>query len=313
MDKKNSWKLEISSLFKSVGLHSSGEVEMNPHTYDFNPSAPEESWLYPAFLGLIELKRKGSKVNSFATIGTGPGIDSIGAYEIFHPKKIYQTDIHPDIPELADRNAKTIIGKKAEVQTFLGDLCKPLIQRKIRVDLVYGNLPNIPSDEPPLDGKKSASMFVKRDIQDCPDIFVKYQLILQYIFLKEAKNIVNPEGYVVDVLGDRVPHEVLEQLFTTNGYKVNELMNIYKAQSEPEEVLDGYVKAEREYGIEFDFYDHEKAKPEWMRIQNLKLSGSEIKESLKSFRLTATQAFKKFTEQNKTPGHLCSILVGQLK
>jgi hypothetical protein len=81
------WTLEVSDLFKVLGMQTSGKVEMNENTYDFDPQNLKDSWLYPVFLGLLELKKQGFKPNSFATIGTGSGIDSIGAFELFHPKQ----------------------------------------------------------------------------------------------------------------------------------------------------------------------------------------------------------------------------------
>ncbi len=132
---------------------------MNENTYDFDPKNPKDSWLYPAFLGFQELKKQGFKPNSFATIGTGSGIDSIGVYELFHPKEIYQIDIHPNITEIAHRNAKALIGDGSKIETFLGDLCQPLIERKIKVDLVYANIPNLPSKESVFDKKVAASQF----------------------------------------------------------------------------------------------------------------------------------------------------------
>lgn len=307
------WKLLIDPLFKAAGLKSRGEVLMNENSYDFDPKSPKDSWLYPAFLGLKELSKRGFKAKSFATIGTGSGIDSIGAYEIFKPSEIYQVDVHPNIPEIANANAKALIGSGAKIQTFLGDLCAPLIEKGIRAELVYGNLPNVPSEEPIWDKKVSASKFMARNAEDCPEIFQTWLLTLQYLFLKQAKQIVKSGGIVVDALGARVPDGLLEKLFTENGYEVSELAAVYKAQSEPEDVLYGYVEAESKNGIEFDFYDHEKALLVWEKeLANQKLPSSKLKEVLKPYRLSATQAWDAFEKHGKTPGHLCSILSGKL-
>ncbi len=123
----------------------------------------------------------------------------------------------------------------------------------------------------------------------------------------------NPEGVVVDAIGARVPYEILEQLFTANDYKVNELISLYKIQSEPEDTLLGYSRGEKNLGIEFDFYDHEKAWPFWQEnFEDKKLTTPQIKEVLKPFRISATQALNAFEERGKQAGHICSILEGIL-
>jgi len=306
------WTLEVGDLFKEVGIQKTGNVLMNENTYDFDPKHPRYSWLYAALLGFQKLKHQGFSPKSFATIGTGSGIDSAGVYEIFHPEKIFQIDVHPNVPEIADKNAKTLIGNGAKVETFLGDLCQPLVERGIIVDLVYANIPNIPSDEPIWDKKVSASKFLVRDAKDCPRIFQKWCLTLQYLFLKEAKKVLAPRGVVVDAIGARVPYEILEQLFTDNSYAVQELASVYKLQSEPEDVLSGYVKAEKESGIEFDFYDHEKAWPLWERkLRAQKLSTPALKLELGPFRMSAAQALVAFEQDGATAGHICSILGGK--
>ena len=302
------WTLDVGDLFKTLGMEKTGIVEMNGNTYDFDPKNPEDSWLYPVFLGFQELKKQGFKAESFATIGTGSGIDSIGVHELFHPKKIYQIDIHPNIPEIADRNAKSLIGNSTDVETFHGDLCQPLIERGVKVDLVYANIPNIPSSEPVFDGKVAASQFVIRDAEDCPEILQKWYLTLQYLFLKQAKLALNPSGVIVNAVGARVPYEILEQLYAANNYEVSELVSIYKIQSEPEDTLKEYSEHELESGIEFDFYDHEKAWLLWQNeLKNKKWTTPELKEVLAPYRITATQARKAFEKEGKQAGHVCSI------
>ncbi len=281
---------------------------MNENTYDFDPKNPKDSWLYPVFLGFQALKKQGFNPESFATIGTGSGIDSIGAFELFHPKEIYQIDIHPNVPEVAHKNAKSLIGEGAKIETFLGDLCQPLIERKIKVDLVYANIPNVPTSESVFDKKVTASQFLKRDIEDCPEILQKWFLTLQYLFLKQAKQVLKNGGVVVNALGARVPYNVMMQLYEATGYNVSELVSIYKIQSEPEDTLYGYSKDEKELGVEFDFYNHEKALPFWKaELEYKNLSTQELKEALKPFRINATQALVAFEKHGKQAGHICTI------
>jgi hypothetical protein len=256
-------------------------------------------------LGFQKLKKQNFSPDSFGAIGTGSGVDSIGAYEIFHIKEIYQTDIHPKIIEIADKNVKALIPSNVKIETFLGDLCQPLIEKKIKVDLVYANIPNIPSKEPIFDKKKSASKFFERSSKECPEIFQKWFLTLQYFFLKEAKQILNSGGVVVAVIGARVPYKILEDLFITSGYKPSELISIYKVQTEPGDTLPGYSDQEKNSDIEFEFYDHEKALPFWKKnLENQKLTAVQIKEALEPFKINAQKALKYFKE-GKPVGHIC--------
>lgn len=305
------WNLEIATLLGPVGITKTGLITLNENTYDFDPEHPEDSWLYASLLGFKKLKQEGFTAESFATIGTGSGLDSIAIHELFHPKTIYQTDIHPNVVALADQNAKSLIGDAAHVETLLGDLCQPLIERNITVDLLYANLPNVPSDESVWDKKVSASRFTARESSGCPELLQRWLLTLQYLFLQQARQVLNPSGVVVDAIGARVPYELLEQVFTENGYKVEELVSVYKIQSEPEDALPGYVTAEAAHNIEFDFYNHEQAEPYWKKELATKgLTTPELKEALKPFRINARQAMSLLEKTGKQSGHICSILKG---
>lgn len=308
------WTLEVGSLFKAAGIDKTGVIDVNENNYDFDPENPKDSWLYPSLLGFQELKKQGFKPESFATIGTGAGLDSIGVFELFHPKKIYQIDIHPNVPEFANKNAKSLIGDGAEIETMLGDLCEPLIQRGIKVDLVYANIPNVPSEEPVFEKKVAASQFRIRDVEDTPELFQKWYLTLQFLFLKQAKQILNPGGVVINAVGPRVPYDVLKQIYPANGYSATELVSLYKIQSEPEDTLAGYARGEQEHGVEFEFYDHERAWPFWQSELDGKKHWTtpELKEALKQFRISAAQANEAFEKHGKQAGHICSIFKATL-
>src|SRR3989338_7553429 len=197
---KTNYKLNISPLFKAVGIKKSGEINITEHTYAFDPKHPKNYWLHVAFLVFQKYAKKHKKVTSFATIGTGAGIDAIGAYEIFKPKKIIVTDIHPQIPALAKKNVQNNVPSNVEVLSLQGDLCQPLIKRKMKVDLVYANIPNLPSDQPPLKKQANISYYQKRSVRSVPQKFQKYNMTLQYLFLKEAKQIINKSGAVIDAI-----------------------------------------------------------------------------------------------------------------
>lgn len=295
-------------LLHSVGINGTGVVRLNENTYDFDPSHPKDSWLHGAFLAFQKLKEQGVSPESFATIGTGSGVDSIGASIVFKLREIYQTDIHPNVIQIAQENAQACVPNITKVQTLLGDLCAPLIERGIHVDLLYANIPNIPSENPVLGGKVSSSRFQIQDMNECPKIFEKWLLVLQYAFLKQAHDVLTSEGIVLVAIGDRVPCEIMQELFEFTGYASSELVNEYKLQTETEEIVTGYADQEDRENIEFDFYDHEKALSVWEReCKGKNLSVTEIKEKLKPCRLSAKQAFEEFQKRNRKIGHIYSI------
>ncbi len=297
----------LDTLFESVGIEAKGSIDLNDNTYDFNPEAPKDHWLYGALLGFEDLKRQGFSPETFATIGTGSGTDSIGAYHIFHPKEIYQTDIHPNVLDIAERNAKRLIPSSVPVSTYQGDLCAPLIERGIKVDLLYANIPNVPSDVPVWNGTVSASRFERGSLQG-PEIFDKWLLTLQYAFLQQAKQALSPAGVVAVAIGDRVPRAILEQMFIENGYHSEELITIYKIQTEPEEIITGYADQELKAGVTFEFYDHEYALLVWRaECEGKNMSVDEIKLILREHQISATEALKRFRNEGKSAGHLYSI------
>jgi len=309
---KTNYKLNISPLFKAVGIKKSGEINITEHTYAFDPKHPKNYWLHVAFLGFQKYAKKHKKVTSFATIGTGAGIDAIGAYEIFKPKKIIVTDIHPQIPALAKKNVQNNVPSNVEVLSLQGDLCQPLIKRKMKVDLVYANIPNLPSDQPPLKKQANISYYQKRSVRSVPQKFQKYNMTLQYLFLKEAKQIINKSGAVIDAIGGRIPYKVLKELFAATGYKFSELASVYKLQTEPYFELKGYAEAEKKYGVEFDFYRYTEAQKHWLKIEKKRLPGPKLKKELKKYRVNATTAYGAYLKYNKQFGRVSHILCGHL-
>lgn len=308
---KSSYKLNLSSLFNAVGIPRNGEVTITEQTYEFDPKRPKNYWLYPAFLG-FQKYAKHNIVTSFATIGTGGGIDAIGAYEIFKPKRIIATDIHPKIPPLAKNNIQKNIPKHVELLVMRGDLCQPLINQKIKVDLVYANLPNLPCNHLPSKKNANVSYYKKRNIVNVPKKFQKYNMTLQYLFLKEAKKVINKDGAVIDAIGGRIPYKILRELFTTNGYKFIELASVYKLQTEPYFELKGYAEAEKKYGVEFDFYRYIEAQEHWLKIENKKLNGQKLKKELKKYRVNATTAYAAYLKNGSQFGRVSHILCGKI-
>lgn len=297
-------KLDVSRLFKMAGMNKQVVVKLDAHTNDndlVSPSQIRKGWLYGAFLAFREYSKRHGTVDTFAIIGTGAGIDAIGAYEILQPGRIIATDIHPMVIPIAEQNITSNILNPERVRVLEGDLCKPLMELGIRADLsydlIYANIPNIPntpSQGTILEERRTASYFDPRDTSSCPATFQEYLLTLQYLFLKEAKDALKNNGAVIDAMGGRVPYDILLRLFTENGYDVEELVSIFKYQTEIEDVIPGYAKAERD-GIQFDFYRYSEAQKIWRILEGARLCGPELKEALSKYRVSATDAWQLYT------------------
>lgn len=309
---KNTYQLNLANLFKAVGIDKTGTVTITEHTHDFDPDFPKDHWVYASLLGFKQYYKKYGNISSFASVGVGPGVETIGACEILKPTNVTLTDIHPKIPEVARANVCNNVSNDVDVNAFQGDLCQPLIQNNLKFDLIYANIPNIPSDELRLNKKDSASFYKKRDDVNCPKIFDDYLLTLQYQFLKEARHALEERSAVIDAIGGRLPYEILQSLFTSNGYRFEELVSVFKIQTEPEYVLKGYAEAEENNQIEFDFYNYEEAQNFWLKIEKLNLKGPELKEVLKPFRVNAKTAYKNYLINKKRAGHVVHILCGRV-
>jgi len=248
-------QVDVSPLFRSCGLKSNVTVELNDSTYDVNPREPKNNWLYPAFKAFQIIAQR-RKVNSFASVGTGPAIDGIGAIEIFQPNEVILTDVNPNVIPKADENINNYLSnnhRSVRYGSFTGNLCDPLIQSRLMVDLAYGNLPNIPESGIDFRTMDSSSFAHSSLSTGVPDIYRDHLLSTQYKYLLSAKNCLNPKGEVLVNLGGRVPNELVEGMFMECGYFPKITFSMLKLQTEADIVLDGYSKYETR-DIKFDFY-----------------------------------------------------------
>ncbi len=156
--------------------------------------------------------------------------------------------------------------------------------------------------------KASSSRFHLENSNESLSILSRWYLALQYELLQQAKNILSKNGVVLVAIGDRVPSSVMNDLFESARYTHDEIVNMYKIQTETEEVVTGYAEQEIRENIEFDFYDHEKAFPVWRdECEGKNLSVEEIKTILLPFRMSAFEALRQFQKKGRRIGHIYSI------
>ncbi|MFH1664387.1 MAG: class I SAM-dependent methyltransferase, partial [archaeon] len=284
----------------------------------------EDNWLYYVFAGFkihyYSLKNQEKKVNSLALIGSGNGVDAIGAHYIFkEANQVYLTDIDPETLPLAIKNVKKNKkpGSNVSINGFVGDVCQPLEQENIKADMIYANLPNIPLwKNTQTNGFGLSTFYTPREKIRVPSILKKNLLELQLHFLNSTKPCLNSGGNVIQVIGGRFPAKNFKILFDEAGFNQQQLCAGLKLQTETREVISGYSKAEKENNNEFIFYDYKNA------VKSLNKGGETslitgkktdyLEKRLKDYSMTATQALKEHKKGMKI-GHTCHVLKGNLK
>ena len=299
------------------------------HTYELSDD-PEDNWIYHAWEGLLHLKiliqREtgrcvGKEVDTFATIGTGPGLDGLLAASLLQPRRVVMTDIQASAKHIAYenflRNAKCRLdGEGIQFCALEGSLCEPLRHNNIQPDVIYMNLPNIPGGDidSVLEGMRSSTFVAEDAIEGVPDAYKKYLLGMQYIALHDAVNTVSDNGSSVLNLGGRVPLDIVQYLFHESGLDYCELTTSFKRQTQPEEVVTGYRDAEDHEGVTFDFYDYKHAQKLVPRTKSglpdtACTTAEDWKAALQPAHLTSGQAYEHW-KNGSDVGHLVQLIRG---
>jgi hypothetical protein len=210
----------------------------------------------PAF-HILARTRPAAQRQSFLSIGTGCGLDALGAVEILGSSMIAVTDVFPDIVAAARTNiaANLARGTTIALTAETGDLLGPLVRSPLRFDIVYENLPNTPVAEPELLAERhTAAGFLGPRTEAMPAFVRQCLLALHYLALQQARPMLNPGGAVLSTIGARIPLASFSELAASAGYAARLLTYGWKKQAAPEEYIPGYVAMEREGLGPFHFY-----------------------------------------------------------
>jgi hypothetical protein len=229
-------------------------LRLTEHTYPLEPS-PEESWLPIAFRAFARLAER-IAVRDVLIIGTGNGLDALGAAEIFDLRSLTVTDLYRQSLSVAQENVLAHLMDKGDIELSFhaGDLlsCVPPARR---FSLVYENLPNIPAPaEIEIRRGAIAGRFFEAGKLEVPEVFEAYLLALHHCCLREAWPRVRAGGGVLTAIGGRMPHDVAFELHRVCGYRPELVAFDVKLQVEPELVIPPYRRAEARSGVEFTFY-----------------------------------------------------------
>ena len=299
-------KQDVSELFRESGIDKKVVVATNEHMYTLKDDI-EDNWLLYTFFGFRELNNRlvqeGKTPKRVAIIGTGNGVDALGAYFILDGvEELLITDIDPRVMKFSVENIrKNISDDKLGIYPFVGDLCKPISKRGLNVDLVYGNLPNLPSDSDDLsEGLKLSSLYRRENSGlRMPSYITGYLLEMQKLFLDSAKAILNTRGSVLPMIGGRVPYELFPRMFVEVGLNLEELCCGFKRQTEPDVVIPEYAGAERD-GIIFSFYPFTEAKEHLNKLgianPTTMIDGMELSGAIRDYRINAREALNLYRE-----------------
>lgn len=241
-------------------------VRITEHTY--LPDGEQREGWFPnvarAFARLATLQaREGVSMESYASVGVGPGLDAIAAVEALGVRRLALMDLHRDVVEVAKDN---VLGNcpsvtPDNVTAFVSDVCDELRARGIKSDVLYENLPNIPAGEVDLTaGVMAASFFRRAPESAVPEMYSRHRLALHYRFLRQARECLSERGVVVCCIGGRVPTRIVEAMFADCGLRPDILNFEMVRQFEAESVIAGYAAAEEREQLTFRFYPYKEAR-----------------------------------------------------
>lgn len=296
------------------------EVIETPAMYPHKDKV-EDNWIYYTAAAFKILKSQAIPVEKIALIGIGSGVEGIAALNIFQPsiQSLAIVDTEHDIVSGAMSNLRLLIKQTGvELTALVGSLAEPLKVLPFKLDLIYGNIPNLPA----ADGKLLASgadkgTFMRPELFNKylpPRQYIKWALGTQYAYLQSGSSILSKGGSILTELGGRVPFSIIKQLFTDCNLEFTEILVGFKEQAEALADFEGYHKFEKLYAVEFDFYllDESKAAMAKYGVGNptSAISGEKLKSLLEPFKVNAGQALELF-HRGILVGHTVHIFRGQ--
>lgn len=232
-------------------------LRLTEQTYPLEPSI-ERSWLPIAFRAFERLARR-RVVEHVLIIGTGNGLDALGAVEILGPRSLTVTDLHEDSLAVSRDNvlAHLVSPESIALNFHTGDLMS-CVPAGPSFSLVYENLPNVTSS-PDHDLRRGTigGRFYPLTESVVPEPYARYMLDLHYRLLQQARPRVAQAGGVLTAIGGRMPDEVVFDLHRACGLRPELVAFDLKLQAEPRLMVPPYARAESERGVAFRFYQAE--------------------------------------------------------
>ncbi len=233
-------------------------LRLTDDTYELEPT-PEDAWLPIAFRAFARLAGR-VRVRDALIIGTGNGLDALGAVEICRLESLAVTDLFAASVEVSRDNILShLVDPQSTAVTFhAGDLVECVPPGR-RFDLVYENLPNLPATRELELGRgiNSGRFYDESAVHTVPEPFGPNLLALHYRCLVDVRPLVHPGGGVLTAIGGRMPHAIAFDLHRACGYEPELLAFDVKRAVEPQLTVPPYALAEQTSGVEFTFYAKE--------------------------------------------------------
>jgi hypothetical protein len=284
------------------------ERAFRPH-----PENPQADWLPTVIVPALQLiVEERGPVQSFASIGTGAGLDILTGIEILGATIVGATDVFPDITEAAAWNIRQNLKNEhpVDVHVHCGDLLTTLRGKGLSFDVIYENLPTIPlADARILEEKNKSSSFVPPRAEKVPQFANDNMLALHYVALRQSLEFLSADGFVISSIGGRVPLNDLSRLATESGLTPSFLNYSWKIQVEGEEVLPSYAELESQGLGPFYYYPVDALEKIFHGItpKDSGLRALEIENALLPYRITATEAWQGY-QVGQPIGHTVAVL-----
>lgn len=268
----------------------------------------------PAFRA-VERERAG-RVRAFCSIGTGTGLDALGAIEVFGPDLVGITDVHEEVVAAAARNVTANLkgGAVPRLLSGTGDLLSPLAGAAPKFDVIYENLPNVPlALAGSVERQRVSSSFFPPRAEPVPEVLRRQLLALHHVALGQARRFLAEDGLVLSMLGGRVPLRYFLEMAELAGYRASFLAYGWKIQAEAEAVISGHVAWEAQGFGPFHFYE-EAALADAFAGLDPQAAGEqalEIEKSLERWKLDAGAALAAITRGERV-AHTYAVLKSSL-
>jgi methylase of polypeptide subunit release factors len=231
-------------------------LRLDAHSYPLEPT-PEQSWLPVAFRAFAHIAKR-APVEDLLLVGTGNGLDALGAAEILDLRTLAVTELHEPALAVARENVLAHLrdGHGIALSFHAGDLLWCIPEHR-RFSLVYENLPNLPAPAGVslAEGTIGGRFFdADADPVAVPEPFAAHRLALHHRCLVQARPFLRDGGGVLTAIGGRVPHDVAFALHRACGYEPELVAYDVKLQVEPALVIPPYARAEAQDGVTFTFY-----------------------------------------------------------
>lgn len=293
-------------------------INLTRHCFQPRIDDLESDWVAhvaaPAFK-VYRNQGNGEPVASFCSIGTGSGLDVLSAIELLGASRVGLTDVHDDVVATAVANVELNRNPHhaLTVEAGFGDLLTPLVPYGTKYEVIYENLPNIPSQSAEeVAADRNSSDYVPPRMESVSPLIKQKMLDLHYIALVQARAFLDPGGAVLSCLGARVPLSAFLELSKLAGYQPSFLTYGWKVQGDPELIRDYGANEKLGFGP-FYFYRAEALQSAFAGFDpgDAGRNALEIERGLQARRLDPVTAYAAF-EAGERIAHTVAVLKSEL-